>query len=502
MINKKYQIIISFLLLFNAFNASAKHLDVDTFPQYVEGGTFSIGLPIDSTGVFEDEAHLLCDSFLLYKIDGMLFSNNIAGLITYENGISCTARSTPFEALCALLAAYKTGDINEVKNIYKEEDQDYLNEMFSDPENLNWYQQTMNMVDKLSVRFTIKQGSEVTVLVDTYLDNGEMLCIPYVLEQSGTIWSIKAKSIQDVMLLNIGMYMPFLGVDNMIVGDDIDNDGIINDNDSCPCISNSSQLDSDQDNVGDVCDKCPNQPGENGDADEDGIGDVCDNCPDRKNTDQLDSNQNGIGDICDTDRDGDGIENGLDNCPDQANPDQLDSDGDYIGDVCDVCLDLVNPNQEDIDNDGIGDICDDDMDGDGIPNSSDPDIDGDGISNINDNCPLYSSSNQTDTDGDSIGDFCDNCLQFSNPDQLDTDGDLAGDTCDLDIDGDGILNDQDNCPTVSNYTQSDINNNGIGDVCDEDMDGDGIPNSEDNCPEVPNPDQADSDGNGQGDACQ
>lgn len=39
--------------------------------------------------------------------------------------------------------------------------------------------------------------------------------------------------------------------------DDIDGDGYLNPNDNCPAIPNEDQLDSDDDDIGDVCDKCP-----------------------------------------------------------------------------------------------------------------------------------------------------------------------------------------------------------------------------------------------------
>ena len=58
--------------------------------------------------------------------------------------------------------------------------------------------------------------------------------------------------------------------------DDIDNDGIINEEDNCIGKSNSDQLDTDGDT----------------------IGDRCDNCPKDKNKNQIDINQNLIGDIC------------------------------------------------------------------------------------------------------------------------------------------------------------------------------------------------------------
>ena len=70
------------------------------------------------------------------------------------------------------------------------------------------------------------------------------------------------------------------------------------------------------------------------DTDQDGVGDEVDNCPRVSNPEQTDVNQNGIGDACD-DFDQDGILNAEDNCPDHANRYQQDTDGDGIGDHCD-----------------------------------------------------------------------------------------------------------------------------------------------------------------------
>jgi len=70
------------------------------------------------------------------------------------------------------------------------------------------------------------------------------------------------------------------------------------------------------------------------DDDGDGIIDQYDNCPSISNPDQLDINNNSIGDACE-DFDGDGVLNINDNCPDHPNANQRDSDGDAIGDQCD-----------------------------------------------------------------------------------------------------------------------------------------------------------------------
>ncbi|RYC14872.1 thrombospondin type 3 repeat-containing protein [Nocardioides zhouii] len=106
---------------------------------------------------------------------------------------------------------------------------------------------------------------------------------------------------------------------------DRDGDGIPDQNDNCPSVSNSNQANADQDIFGDACDF---------DVEGDNVLDTNDNCPTVANASQADLDRDGIGDACDTDIDGDGLTNqteaGL-----GTSPTSPDTDGDGLIDSLD-----------------------------------------------------------------------------------------------------------------------------------------------------------------------
>jgi hypothetical protein len=70
------------------------------------------------------------------------------------------------------------------------------------------------------------------------------------------------------------------------------------------------------------------------DIDGDGIPNDQDNAPGVPNPDQADTDKDNIPDVVDTDMDNDGVPNSADNCPNVANPDQVDADNNGVGDTC------------------------------------------------------------------------------------------------------------------------------------------------------------------------
>ena len=150
-------------------------------------------------------------------------------------------------------------------------------------------------------------------------------------------------------------------------------------------------VDSDKDDVPDVEDRCPDEPGPVAthgcpDRDGDGIADRDDKCPDEAGP--LASGG------C-PDRDGDGVVDSQDRCPDQAGPAASggcpDRDGDGVTDNVDKCPDQAGPAPSgcpDRDKDGVPDATDKCPDQPGPAAAGGcPDKDGDGVPDAKDKCP-------------------------------------------------------------------------------------------------------------------
>ena len=423
----------------------------------------------DTSAVYmADSSHQLCDAVFSYQVTGMLPSDSSDRVIALSGGSQNPANVNTIPAvLCRHLQACSLQDLTLFKQQYRPEDAVVIDTTLSDTAILHRFLSSIALIQKMELLMTYETGSYTFAIVRCYNSDTVLITMPYCFQLVNNQWYMAVDIDSFSLTGNLLVFLENKDIADIILNDDYDGDGISDNIDNCPCISNSDQLD----------------------ADGDGIGDYCDNCLTTPNPDQKDEDYDGVGDACD-------------NCKQMYNPYQEDSDGDFIGDTCDNCPYHSNPRQYDYDMDGIGDECDDDIDGDGILNTEDSDMDNDGVADTLDNCPIHFNPRQYDSDGDGVGDACDNCPMIYNPDQEDIDGDGDGDVCDDDRDGDGVVDVEDNCQNTYNPNQFDLDCDGVGDECDEDLDGDGIPNDIDNCPNIFNPDQSDTNGNGIGDVCE
>ncbi len=180
---------------------------------------------------------------------------------------------------------------------------------------------------------------------------------------------------------------------------DVDNDGIADEEDSCPEVAGPLKSkgcpDKDKDGIGDRFDNCPDVAGLKSmggcpDADRDGIADNEDLCPDMIGLKDLKG--------C-PDADEDGISDKDDECPSEKGKKEYngcptrDTDADGVEDLLDKCPTLKGA-----------------KDNDGCPPK---DADNDGIADKDDLCPaikgLAKFNGCPDTDGDGIDDSKDKC---------------------------------------------------------------------------------------------
>lgn len=463
-----------FVSLFFASIATCICIDcyaqTDTFPDYYrQQYDIVLNLGGDSILMYVDDAgHRYCDSILHYQVYGMTPVNEHRWIRTTDGTQNAQIVNSPTALLCRMLSAYNSGMVSSVTSLYATRYLPSVNELLSDTNVYNALVNSMSIFDKMDFIMSFEQDGYTLAFVDLYQGDSNYGIAPYLLVEDNDGWKFASSLNVDYPLVgNLMYFLQYYRASSLLGSNDMDMDGIPNNEDNCPCSYN------------------PNQS----DIDNDGIGDECDNCPITANPDQYDVDNDGVGDVCD-------------NCPKMFNPLQTDSDGDRIGDSCDNCPLVVNPRQTDFDGDTLGNECDPDIDDDGIPNEQDDDMDGDDIPNEWDNCPMQYNPSQYDSDEDGIGDACDCCPLIYNPGQEDSDGDGVGDACETDFDHDGIPNETDNCPHQYNPGQADLDCDGMGDECDPDIDGDGIPNERDNCPTSFNPDQADANNNGIGDVCE
>lgn len=206
----------------------------------------------------------------------------------------------------------------------------------------------------------------------------------------------------------------------------------------------SCEVDGDDDEVVDGCDRCPGFD-DALDADFDGVPDGCDRCPDFD--DALDADQDTVPDACDqcpeaddrADRDQDGTPDACDRC--EGSDDAKDCDHDETPDGCD--------SEPDCNENGVPDPCEiaagaADCDEDGVPDDCEADTDEDGVIDDCDRCVGDNALLEKPCDSVKDADDCKTgVFECSKGTLVCTDG---VELDDVDSDGDGVYDCNDLCP--------------------------------------------------------
>jgi hypothetical protein len=147
--------------------------------------------------------------------------------------------------------------------------------------------------DVITVRAYSEENAGGTVLASETrtLATNVVECLAFSLEASG---------IRSVEVTSAGDSPNSVFIDNLEFcrNEDADSDGVNDDEDNCPAVSNPGQENYDGDDQGDICDT---------DDDNDGVLDTNDNCPFTANANQRDTDRDGKGNACDADDDNDGV---------------------------------------------------------------------------------------------------------------------------------------------------------------------------------------------------
>ncbi|WP_372744618.1 endonuclease [Lutibacter sp.] len=325
--------------------------------------------------------------------------------------------------------------------------------------------------------------------------------------------------------------------------DDVDNDGVLNVNDSCPNTPSGEtvdengcsygQLDDDNDGVENSIDACADTPaGESVNAtgcaesqlddDDDGVNNNLDLCPNTPDGEVIDANGCSYGQL---DDDNDGVQNSLDLCENTpagetvnasgCGASQLDDDNDGFMNNVDLCPntpagETVDANgcsygQLDDDNDGVEnslDLCTNTPSGESVNSTgcaeSELDDDNDGVMNNVDTCPNTPtgvtvdangcSEDQQDDDNDGVQNSIDICPNTPAGESVNSKGCSSSQ---LDDDIDGVMNNVDTCP---NTPLGDVvNASGCGESQLDD-DNDGVTNDIDKCPNTTSGSTVDANG--------
>ena len=210
----------------------------DQFPTIVTTD-MSIAIPIGHRGqriYAAGEGTLLCDSLMFYQIHGAVKEQAADWSIRTSGGTqNANETNTAPALLCRVLKAYQTMNFTALANCYDSQGAAELN--------------TLLKTDSIKIKFLMAMANishfELQVMYNTpsatylfvkicYHDNTQSLAL-FLAQQNDQGWKLISGEDKSDLGYNLLVYLTHHQAYNIISSNDIDNDGIPNSNDPCPC---------------------------------------------------------------------------------------------------------------------------------------------------------------------------------------------------------------------------------------------------------------------------
>ena len=247
-------IIKRIVLLVSVFATFAVKAQTDVYPAYTPV-SYNIAIDYAKEGVnfyVEDESvHHLCGHLAYYELNGLPPAEGHRWVDVTGGTQQADAENSPTALMCRLLKAFRHANLDEVSTLYRPADAAYLDTLFAiDSVRQRWLE-LAGQVTRYDLLLAFTQGNKFNSFVDLYQGDERMFTTMINCKSISGQWYLTMETENSPITGTLLFYFYNYGTEGLEVSKDMDNDGIFNFDDNCPCEYNPDQTDSDGDGVGD-----------------------------------------------------------------------------------------------------------------------------------------------------------------------------------------------------------------------------------------------------------
>jgi len=156
----------------------------DTFPDY-SVSSYHVGIPLESLEVDSiiaftiDSANTICDSILIYDVNGMIAGSGDNWLISDTIGNQvCNSQSTPYETMCQLLKFYKIANLDSILSLYRPSDTADINAILGNDSIKTAYLDHVDHIRHFVVMTSLELDGGVQVNLNIHYNGGDSTLAP------------------------------------------------------------------------------------------------------------------------------------------------------------------------------------------------------------------------------------------------------------------------------------------------------------------------------------